>query len=91
MRGGLSTHAPRWRARRQRPCSPTDRFGGLRACGGVGIDEGAAALVGGQSGEANEASAMTAARVAHFGSGMTQTEAGMAAFSAWLAVVARGH
>ena len=59
----------------------------IEACGGTGIAEGAAALVGGQAREANEAWAMTTAGVAHFGSGMMRAAAGRAAFDA----LADGH
>ncbi len=62
--------------------------GGLVAAsgGGVAADEDCA-LLGGQALEAEEAFMLTSSGVAHFGSGMLATPAGMAAFEAWSSVV----
>ncbi len=54
--------------------------------GGVAADEDCA-LLGGQALEAEEAFMLTSSGVAHFGSGMLATSAGMAAFLAWSSVV----
>ena len=54
--------------------------------GGVAADEDCA-LLGGQALEADEAFMLTSSRVAHFGSGMLATPAGMAAYQAWSSVV----
>jgi arginase len=56
------------------------------AGGGVAADEDCA-LLGGQVLEADEAFMLTSSAVAHFGSGMLATPAGMAAFVAWSSVV----
>ena len=45
------------------------------------------ALMGGQALEAEEAFTLTSSGVAHFGSGMLATPAGMAAYEAWSSVV----
>ena len=62
--------------------------GGLVAAsgGGVAADEDCA-LLGGQALEAEEAFMLTSSGVAHFGSGMLATPAGMAAYEAWSSVV----
>ena len=62
--------------------------GGLVAAsgGGAAADEDCA-LLGGQALEAEEAFMLTSSAVAHFGSGMLSTPAGMAAYEAWSSVV----
>ena len=60
----------------------------VAAAGGGVVTEEDTALLGGQSVEANEAFMLASSRLAHFGSGMLATEAGMAALGAWAAAVA---
>ena len=55
---------------------------------GRSIDEGDAALIGGQVLDEPESRSLAASPVAHFGAGMIATDAGRAAFAAWCAVVA---
>ena len=60
----------------------------VAAGGGQSIDEGDAALVGGQVLDETESRMLAASPVAQFGAGMIGTDAGRAALAAWCAVVA---
>jgi arginase len=57
------------------------------ACDGPTVDPRDAALVGGQVLDEQESRILVAAGVAHFGSGMLATDAGMAALAAWAGAV----
>jgi len=61
----------------------------VEASGGGSAAEGVCALLGGQAMDEAEGRLLASSEVAHFGTGMLGTDAGMAAFSAWLDVVAR--
>jgi len=60
----------------------------LVACDAPTADPGDAALLGGQVLDEVESRMLAASRVAHFGTGMLGTDAGIAALAAWAAVVA---
>jgi arginase len=57
------------------------------ACDGPTVDPRDAALVGGQVLDEQESRMLVAAGVAHFGSGMLATDAGMAALAAWAGAI----
>jgi len=59
------------------------------ACDGPTVLEEDAALLGGQVLDEQESRMLAASRVSHFGAGMLQTEAGMAALAGWAEVVGR--
>jgi arginase family enzyme len=61
----------------------------VEASGGGSVPEAACAHLGGQAMDEGEARLLAASEVAHFGSGMLSTGAGLAAFSAWLDAVVR--
>lgn len=61
----------------------------LEAAAAPSVDEGDAALLGGQVLDEHESRRLAASRVAHFGAGMLGTDAGMAALGAWARTVAR--
>ena len=61
----------------------------VAACDGPTVDEGDAALIGGQVLDEAESRTLAASRIAQFGAGMVATEAGLAALRAWAEVVAR--
>ena len=56
--------------------------------GGPAVPEWACAHLGGQALDESEARALASSQVAHFGTGMLSTPAGLAAFSAWVAATA---
>ena len=60
----------------------------VAACDGPTIDAGDAALLGGQVLDEAESRTLAASRVAHFGSGMLGTDAGVAALEGWARTVA---
>ena len=59
----------------------------LAACDAPTVAEEDCALMGGQVLDEQESRMLATSRIAHFGSGMLATEAGMAAFVAWATVV----
>jgi arginase len=59
------------------------------ACGGPAAAERHAALIGGQVLDQPESRLVSASPIAHFGAGMVQTPAGLAALDAWANAVAR--
>jgi arginase family enzyme len=59
------------------------------ACDGPTVLEEDAALLGGQVLDEQESRMLAASRVSHFGAGMLQTEAGLAALAGWAEVVGR--
>lgn len=61
----------------------------LAAAAAPTVDEGDAALLGGQVLDELESRMLAASQVAHFGAGMLGTDAGMAALDAWTRTVAR--
>jgi arginase len=65
---------------------PEDLVG---ACEGPTVDERHAALIGGQVLDEPESRSLAASPIAHFGAGMLQSPAGMAALGAWAATVGR--
>ena len=60
----------------------------VAACDGPSVDEGDAALIGGQVLDETESRMLAASRIAQFGSGMIATESGLAALSGWARSVA---
>ncbi|MEZ0239510.1 MAG: arginase family protein [Chloroflexota bacterium] len=61
----------------------------VEACNGPTVLEEDAALLGGQVLDEQESRMLAASRVSHFGAGMLQTEAGMAALAGWATVVGK--
>jgi arginase len=61
----------------------------VAACEGPTVDEGDAALIGGQVLDETEARMLAASRIAQFGSGMIATDSGLAALDGWARTVAR--
>ena len=61
----------------------------VEACDGPTVDPKDAALIGGQVLDEQESRMLAASGVAHFGAGMVQGAAGLAALAAWARVVAR--
>jgi len=61
----------------------------VAACDGPTVDEGHAALIGGQVLDESESRTLAASRVGVFGPGMLSTEAGIAALRAWAETVGR--
>ena len=61
----------------------------VAACDGPTAEARDAALLGGQVLDEAESRMLAASRVAHFGTGMLGTDAGLAALGAWAAVVAQ--
>jgi arginase len=59
------------------------------ACDGPTVAEEDAALIGGQVLDEAESRMLAASRVAHFGAGMVQSPAGLAALRAWARTVAK--
>jgi arginase len=60
----------------------------VEACDGPTVTEEDAALIGGQVLDEQESRALAASGVAHFGAGMVQRPAGLAALAAWAGTVA---
>ena len=60
----------------------------VTACDGPTVDEGDAALIGGQVLDETESRMLAASRIAQFGSGMIATESGLAALDGWARSVA---
>jgi len=61
----------------------------VAAADGPSVDESHAALLGGQVLDEAESRTIAASRIAHFGSGMLGTPAGIAALAGWAAAVGR--
>ncbi|MEO8468040.1 MAG: arginase family protein, partial [Chloroflexota bacterium] len=61
----------------------------LQAAAAPTVEEGDAALLGGQVLDEQESRMLAASRVAHFGAGMLGTDGGLAALDAWARTVAR--